>query len=403
MNPLVAPEAGTVGASHGGTALSVNVNRVALLRNTRPLDIPNVLHIASLALQAGADGITVHPRPDERHIRERDVRDLHALLRGWPQAEFNIEGNPFHNLMPLVRECRPAQCTLVPDEASQATSDHGWDLRADANRLRPLIAELKSQGVRVSLFMDPLPEAMAAARELGADRVELYTESYARAHGTAAQDQRLQAYAEAARAALAVGLGVNAGHDLNRANLGEFLRGVPGVREVSIGHALIADAVELGIGETVREYQRVIRRAHAPERGRAMIYGIGNDIVDMRRIQATLSRRGDRFAEKVLGADELKVFHARRARVPQRGLSYLATRFSAKEAFSKAIGLGMHLPMTWRACQILNAAGGKPAIHLHGALAEWFAQRRLQAFVSVSDESDYATAFVVVQHQESAP
>ncbi len=134
-----------------------------------------------------------------------------------------------------------------------------------------------------------------------------------------------------------------------------------------------------------------------------MIYGIGNDIVDIRRIQATLARRGDRFAEKVLGEQELQVFHARRARVAQRGLSYLATRFSAKEAFSKAIGLGMRMPMTWRACEILNAPGGKPTIQLHGALAEWFAQRRLQAFVSVSDESDYATAFVVVQRQENSP
>ena len=134
-----------------------------------------------------------------------------------------------------------------------------------------------------------------------------------------------------------------------------------------------------------------------------MIYGIGTDICDIRRIQATLARRGDRFAEKVLGERELQVFHERRARVAQRGLSYLATRFSAKEAFSKAIGLGMHMPMTWRACEILNLAGGKPTIQLHGALAEWFAQRRLQAFVSVSDESDYATAFVVVQRQENSP
>jgi pyridoxine 5-phosphate synthase len=264
MNPLVAPEAGHARSPHSGaTTLSVNVNRVALLRNTRPLDVPNVVHIATLALQAGADGITVHPRPDERHIRTRDVHELHALLRGWPAREFNIEGNPLHNLMPLVRALRPQQCTLVPDSAEQATSDHGWDLHANALRLRPLIAELKSLGVRVSLFMDPVPEALAFARELGADRVELYTESYARAHGTPTQAERLRAFADAARAALAAGLGVNAGHDLNRANLADFLRAVPGVLEVSIGHALIADAVELGIAETVRDYQRCIRRAFA--------------------------------------------------------------------------------------------------------------------------------------------
>jgi pyridoxine 5-phosphate synthase len=264
MNPLVAPEAGSSGARHGAiTALSVNVNRVALLRNSRPLDIPNLVHIATLALQAGADGITVHPRPDQRHIRTQDVHDLQALLQRWPQAEYNIEGNPFHNLMPLVRAVRPQQCTLVPDSTEQATSDHGWDLAADGARLRPLIAELKTLGVRVSLFMDPLPEAMARARELGADRVELYTEAYARAHGTAAQADSLVRYAAAAQAALAVGLGLNAGHDLNRSNLGDFLRTVPGVQEVSIGHALIGDAIELGIAETVRDYQRCIRQACA--------------------------------------------------------------------------------------------------------------------------------------------
>ncbi len=263
MNPLVAPEAGSR-RGRGCTALSVNVNRVALLRNSRPLDIPNLLHIATLALQAGADGITVHPRPDQRHIRAADVRELHTLLQRWRQAEFNIEGNPFHNLMPLVREFRPAQCTLVPDSSDQATSDHGWNLQADGARLRPLIGELRALGVRVSLFMDPAPEAMALARELGAERVELYTESYARAHGTPAQAERLAAYARAAEAALAAGLELNAGHDLNRANLGDFLRGVPGVQEVSIGHALIGDAIEFGIPETVRRYQRCIREAFDP-------------------------------------------------------------------------------------------------------------------------------------------
>ena len=213
--------------------------------------------------------------------------------------------------MALVREWRPQQCTFVPDSAEQSTSDHGWDLRADAARLRPLIAELQSLGVRVSLFMDPVPEAMALARELGADRVELYTETYARAHGTPAQGERLAAYARTAEAALAVGLGLNAGHDLNRDNLADFLRAVPGVQEVSIGHALIADALELGIAETVR----ALPALHPPGPGRRMIYGIGTDICDIRRIAATLERRGERFAEKVLGPHELEVFRARGARV----------------------------------------------------------------------------------------
>ncbi len=258
MNPLVALDSTAV--RHAGpTALSVNVNKVALLRNTRHLGIPSVMRAATLCLQAGADGITVHPRPDERHIRATDVHELAALLRQWPQAEYNIEGNPFHNLMGFVRELRPQQCTFVPDSEGQFTSDHGWDLVADGERLRPLLDECRALGVRVSLFMDPLPEAMALARALGAQRVELYTEPYAAAHGQPGQAEQLARFAAAAAAAQAAGLGVNAGHDLNRDNLADFLRAVPGVLEVSIGHALIADALELGLPETVRAYQRCIR------------------------------------------------------------------------------------------------------------------------------------------------
>ena len=265
MNPLVTAEAGP--ARHHGTALSVNVNKVALLRNTRQLEIPSVQKAATLCLLAGANGITVHPRPDARHIRDHDVLELSALLRkDWPQAEFNIEGNPFHNLMALVREQRPQQCTFVPDGVGQLTSDHGWDLAADGARLKPLIDEAHAHGVRVSLFMDPLPEAMALARAIGADRVELYTEPYAAAHGKPAQSAQLARFAAAARAAQALGLGVNAGHDLNRDNLGDFLQAVPDVLEVSIGHALIADALELGYTETIRDYQRVIRLAQQTER-----------------------------------------------------------------------------------------------------------------------------------------
>ena len=246
------------------TALSVNLNKVALVRNTRHLGIPSVTRAATLCLQAGAAGITVHPRPDARHIRADDVRDLAALMKEWPGREFNIEGNPFHNLMGHVEAVQPHQCTFVPDDAAQSTSDHGWRLPADAERLRPLIAAAHALGVRVSLFMDPEPDAMAAVREIGADRVELYTESYARAHGTPQLPAVLAGFTAAARAALRVGLGVNAGHDLSRANLTDFLRAVPGVLEVSIGHALISDALELGLAEAVREYRRCIRRAEAP-------------------------------------------------------------------------------------------------------------------------------------------
>jgi pyridoxine 5-phosphate synthase len=266
MNPLIAPEAGHAGdPRHGGrTALSVNVNKVALLRNTRHLGIPSVLRASEICLQAGADGITVHPRPDERHIRAHDVHEVAALLRQWPQAEYNIEGNPFHNLMGFIRAVRPQQATFVPDSEGQFTSDHGWDMAQDADRLRPLIAECNALGVRVSLFMDPLPDAMALVRAVGAQRVELYTEPYAAAHGKAGQGEQLARFAAAAAAAQAQGLGVNAGHDLNRDNLADFLCAVPGVMEVSIGHALIADALELGLGDTVRAYQRCIRQAQAP-------------------------------------------------------------------------------------------------------------------------------------------
>ena len=243
------------------TALSVNVNKVALLRNSRHLDIPCPLTAVRLCLQAGAAGITIHPRPDQRHIRTQDAHDIAALMKQWPGREFNIEGNPFHNLMDLVRQLRPHQCTLVPDSQDQFTSDHGWSLPQDALRLRPVIDELHALGVRVSLFMDPLPQAMAAARALGADRVELYTEGYARAWGRPEQARVLQAYVQTASAALAAGLGVNAGHDLNRDNLGAFLRAVPGVQEVSIGHALIADALELGYAATVRAYLAVMGAA----------------------------------------------------------------------------------------------------------------------------------------------
>jgi len=243
------------------TRLSVNLNKIALLRNARTLGIPSVTRAATIALDAGAHGITVHPRPDARHIRIEDVRELAALLRSRPAAEFNIEGNPFEGLVAIAREVMPQQCTLVPDEPGAVTSDHGWDIDRDGARLRPLIAGLKSAGIRVSLFMDPVPAAMAAVRELGADRIELYTEPYARAFGSASERAEVEKYAAAARAAQQAGLGINAGHDLNQQNLPRFLTGVPGVLEVSIGHALVADALEAGLAATVRGYLAAIARA----------------------------------------------------------------------------------------------------------------------------------------------
>jgi pyridoxine 5-phosphate synthase len=240
------------------TRLSVNLNKVALLRNARALGIPSVTRAASIALDAGAHGITIHPRPDERHIRTADVHDLAALLKRHPGVEYNIEGNPFENALDLVREVRPHQFTLVPDDPGQSTSDHGWDLARDGERLRPLIKEVKALGVRVSLFMDPLPEAILRAADIGADRIELYTEPYAAHFGSKREDEVLAQYCVAARAAQSAGLGINAGHDLNRANLPRFIAEVPGMLEVSIGHALIADALEIGLAATVREYLAAI-------------------------------------------------------------------------------------------------------------------------------------------------
>jgi pyridoxine 5-phosphate synthase len=242
------------------TKLSVNLNKIALLRNSRALGIPSVTRAAVTVLNSGAHGITVHPRPDERHIRATDVKDLAELMRRYPDAELNVEGNPFENALDLVRALRPHQFTLVPDDPAAYTSDHGWDLARDASRLRPLIAEVKALGVRVSLFMDADAD-MKAAAGVGADRVELYTEPYAQAYGTAKESQALAQYAAAARAAAQAGLGVNAGHDLNQQNLPVFLSSVRGVLEVSIGHALIADALDDGLAQTVRNYLAAIGHA----------------------------------------------------------------------------------------------------------------------------------------------
>ncbi len=242
------------------TRLSVNLNKVALLRNSRTLGIPSVVGAGVMVLDAGARGLTVHPRPDERHIRPQDVFDLAELVRGRSTIEYNIEGNPFENLLDYARKLRPHQCTLVPDDPAQFTSDHGWNLARDAQRLKPIIAEMKSLGIRVSLFMDAEPQSMVLAAASGADCVELYTEPYAASYGTPAQAAVTAQYAAAAAAARQAGLLVNAGHDLNRANLAPFLASVKSVAEVSIGHALIADALALGLAATVRDYLAAIAR-----------------------------------------------------------------------------------------------------------------------------------------------
>ncbi len=242
------------------TLLSVNVNKVALVRNTRHVGYPSVTRAAELCLKAGAAGITVHPRPDERHVRKDDVFEIAELMRLWPGREYNIEGNPFHNLMDFIRAVRPHQATFVPDSEGQSTSDHGWSFPQDAERLKPLIDECHALGVRVSLFMDPVPSQMAACKAVGADRVELYTETWASAFGTAHQEQVLALFKATALAAQAAGLGLNAGHDLTQANLMPFVAAIPFLAEVSIGHAFVSDALEVGYGQAVKGYLAALSR-----------------------------------------------------------------------------------------------------------------------------------------------
>ncbi len=244
------------------TKLSVNLNKVALLRNQRDIGYPSVVEAARLVVAAGAHGITVHPRPDERHIRRTDVRELAALIAAefGPAIEYNIEGNPTPDFVALIGDIRPDQVTLVPDAPDQHTSDHGWDIGQSFRQLSAVIPELKASGARVSLFMDADPGAIASAATVGADRIELYTGPYAHAFASGAAQPLLRRYVVAAEAAADAGLGVNAGHDLNLDNLPTFCHAIPGLAEVSIGHAITADALRLGFPAAVEAYLRAIKR-----------------------------------------------------------------------------------------------------------------------------------------------
>lgn len=250
------------------TRLSINLNKIALLRNSREGNYPDLLEHARICIQAGADGITVHPRPDQRHIRPDDVRQLATLVRRYPELEFNVEGNPFARqsgsypgLLALVEESRPDQCTLVPDTDNQLTSDHGFNLYVSGDAVAEVIRQLHDWGIRASLFMDPDLDQIRMARDIAADRVELYTGPYAAAwHNNHALDHQFERYYDAARFATEIGLGVNAGHDLNLFNLGKFVT-VPGLLEVSIGHALIVDAVGMGLANAVHAYKALLPKA----------------------------------------------------------------------------------------------------------------------------------------------
>ena len=241
------------------TKLSVNVNKIALLRNSRGRNYPDVLAFARRCLELGADGITLHPRQDQRHARYSDVAELKKVCDEY-QAELNVEGYPSEEFLQCVIQARPTQCTLVPDAPGQLTSDHGWDVANEAQGLTSLLARLRTAGVRSSLFLDVDYPHLEAIVNVGADRVELYTEPYAATWGMSGNAAQLQRYADAAAAALQAGLGVNAGHDLNRDNLPAFVAAVKGLQEVSIGHAFMADALELGYSATVQAYLACLKK-----------------------------------------------------------------------------------------------------------------------------------------------
>jgi len=246
------------------TALSINLNKIALIRNSRQGDYPSLIEHAARCIEYGADGITVHPRPDQRHIRPEDVRQLSALVKPLPNIEFNIEGNPFASahkdypgLIDLVAETGPDQCTLVPDSDSQLTSDHGFDLSSQGDQLKPIIEQLQSLGIRVSLFMDPDLEQIKLAADIGADRIELYTGPFAAAWNTDYLEMVFQQHVESAKLAHSLGLGVNAGHDLNLHNLEKFAS-IDNLLEVSIGHAFTVDSIAMGMKTAINSYKTLL-------------------------------------------------------------------------------------------------------------------------------------------------
>ena len=235
------------------TVLSVNVNKIALLRNSRGRDFPSVIEFAKRVIGLGVKGITVHPRPDERHITRRDIRELTSFLADYPGVEFNIEGYPSEDFMELVLNAKPDQCTLVPDAPDQLTSDHGWDISAHESLLSNVLGRLRDADIRSSIFLDPDVEMVERVPSVGADRIELYTESYAQAFRSESQDAVLEKYRAAALRASQLGLGLNAGHDLDLANLSEFLT-IPSILEVSIGHALIVESLHQGVDKVIARY-----------------------------------------------------------------------------------------------------------------------------------------------------
>ena len=247
------------------THLSININKIALLRNSRGRNFPDVRAFAARCLDLGVLGITLHPREDQRHARYADVTELQALCSEHGR-ELNVEGYPSETFLEVVSRARPAQCTLVPDTPGQLTSDHGWNVQRDMSMLKPIVSRLKDQGIRTSLFVDFDTTELACVQELGADRIELYTEPYAAHFGTEEGEQIWEGFRAAAAQAQALGLGVNAGHDLNLENLARFLE-IDGILEVSIGHAFVVECIEYGLVQTIGRYHALLNRRCAPSAG----------------------------------------------------------------------------------------------------------------------------------------
>lgn len=242
------------------TVLSVNVNKIALLRNSRGRDYPNVVEFAEQVIDLGVKGITIHPRPDQRHITRADVFALSDMLKAYPQVEFNIEGYPSNDFVELVLEVGPAQCTLVPDLPGQLTSDHGWNVEKNQTFLDAVLTRLRNAGVRSSLFLDPDVASVEKVATIGADRIELYTEQFASDFGTSKEEVCFQQYCDAAAKADELKIGLNAGHDLDLQNLAKFLT-IPNILEVSIGHALVVESLQHGVSQVVEQYLRICQAA----------------------------------------------------------------------------------------------------------------------------------------------
>ncbi len=242
------------------TKLSVNINKFALIRNARGNDFPNIIKIATRCINAGAHGITIHPRPDERHAKYSDAYELSTLLKKHPGIEFNIEGNPIPKFLEMIKKVKPDQCTLVPDSPDQLTSDHGWDVIKEKEQLIQIIRSLQDSGIRVSIFLDPDIKQVEKAKETKTDRIELYTESYARTYGKEENESIFLSFRKAAQKAQELGMGINAGHDLNQQNLGHFLT-IPDILEVSIGHAIVVESFDHGLEDTIKRYLEIIKNA----------------------------------------------------------------------------------------------------------------------------------------------